>query len=122
MAEIVAHPQLPRGTQRLVTRELSGLATVDPGTRARVQVLARHLTMLSRLDGFERLESLVPELERLVELSELVGRDPSRVAVFHRQLSILRVRFDAFRLAGPPSPPSRRPGFEGREVVVLPRT
>ncbi len=122
MAEIVAHPRLPRGTQRLVTRELPGLATVDPATRARVLVMARHLRELSRLDGFERLDSLVPELEGLVEISKLVGRDPSRVAAFHRQLSVLRARFDAFRLTGNvPTPTSRRDDFEAREVVELPR-
>ncbi len=89
MAEIVAHPRLPRGTQRLVTRELPGLATVDPATRARVLVLARHLRELSRLDGFERLDSLVPELEGLVEISKLVGRDPSRVAATSARFSRL---------------------------------
>lgn len=123
MAQIVAHPRLPTGTQRMVTRELPGLATVDPMTRARVLVLARHLRELSRLDGFERLDSLASELESLVEISKLVGRDPSRVAAFHRQLSVLRARFDAFRLTGaPPRSLPRRGGLDGHAVVELPRT
>ena len=107
----------------MVTRELPGLATVDPATRVRVLILARHLRELSRLDGFGRLEFLVTEFERLVEVSKLVGRDPSRVAAFHRQLSVLRARFDAFSLTGTqPQPPSPRYGGDRREVVELPRT